>query len=129
EWRSGGGGRREERGGDGCEAEGRHGGRHRDPPGHWVKMRCRCAGEGWHLLTKGVGSGERYATARGGGTVRTVRYHSPLPTLVRALGFGTPSRCPTARRSRPLRPHRTTSRSRGCARPTACARSRGRCRT
>src|SRR2546426_766924 len=72
-------GRREQRRAGGCEAEGTHAGQHRKPPGNWLLMRCRCAGEGWDLLTKGVGSGDWFVTVRSAATGYTVRYHSPLP--------------------------------------------------
>src|SRR5712691_9993095 len=44
-------GRREQRRAGGCEAEGTHARQHRKPPGDWLLMRCRCAGERLHVTT------------------------------------------------------------------------------
>src|SRR3989454_808794 len=115
------GGTDEQRGAAGRETEGTHASQHGKPPGNWLSMRCRRAGEGWaDDERRGEWGVVRDGAQRGCGLYRSV----PLPTphAVKVLLSDTRSRYQTARRPRPPRPYRTTSRSRDCARPTACAR-------
>src|SRR2546425_3216726 len=115
------GGTDEQRGAAGRETEGTHASQHGKPPGNWLSMRCRRAGEGWDDdERRGEWGVVRDGAQRGCGLYRSV----PLPTphAVKVLVSDTRSRYQTARRPRPPRPYRTTSRSRDCARPTACAR-------
>src|SRR3989449_10681522 len=114
------GGTDEQRGAAGRETEGTHASQHGRPPGNWLSMRCRRGGEGWD---DDEGRGEwgvvRDGAQRGCGLYRSVPL--PPPHAVKVLVSDPRSRYQTARRPRPPRPYRTTSRSRDCARPTACA--------
>src|SRR5438445_1548300 len=62
------GGTDEQRGAAGRETEGTHASQHGKPPGNWLSMRCRRAGEGWDVTTKAWGcggSGHRAKPVRG----------------------------------------------------------------
>src|SRR2546422_7622689 len=52
------GGTDEQRGAAGRETEGTHASQHGKPPGNWLSMRCRRAGEGWDVTTKAWGCGD-----------------------------------------------------------------------